>query len=214
MEIAKLAAEKKETPAEAPVQKKETPVENKESPASKKDSLAQASSKKHHKKKHHKKHQDETETQSLSEGQFVNDLYDGKHSDGLANGAKKHDYSEYTVNHYDDLDAKHKDQGDAAEGVSEPAAKKGGVPAELAKTAAAKASLVQKEKVNDKKDKFVGDLYDGKKSDGLENGAKKLDEKKIDDHYDTKTTESKSAAQVKNATNSTQISTAQVENKA
>ena len=45
----------------------------------------------------------------------MNDHYDGDKSDGLENGAKKHDYSKYTVNHYDDLDSKHKGGKDAAE---------------------------------------------------------------------------------------------------
>ena len=54
---------------------------------------------------------------------WVNDHYDGKHSDGLENGAKKFDYAGYTVDHYDDAKAKHKDAGGAAVATPAPAAK-------------------------------------------------------------------------------------------
>ena len=54
---------------------------------------------------------------------FVNDHYDGKHSDGLENGAKKHDYSTYTIDHYDNKKPDAKDVK-----VATPAA---GVPPEL-----------------------------------------------------------------------------------
>ena len=59
-------------------------------------------------KKHHKHHKN-------SKTKFINDHYDGKKSDGLENGAKKHDYSAYTNDHYDDAEAKHKGGKDVSE---------------------------------------------------------------------------------------------------
>ena len=37
----------------------------------------------------------------MAEGQYVNDLYDGKLSYKLENGAKKFNYDAYTPDHYD-----------------------------------------------------------------------------------------------------------------
>ena len=52
---------------------------------------------------------DERHATDDNKAKFINDHYDGKHSDGLENGAKKFDYSAFTVDHYDDKGAKHKD---------------------------------------------------------------------------------------------------------
>ena len=65
-----------------------------------------------------------------NKAKFINDHYDGKHSDGLENGAKKHDYSGYTIDHYDDKGAKHKDAPKAAVKAQSEAA-----PAEKPKAA-------------------------------------------------------------------------------
>ena len=51
--------------------------------------------------KHHKKEK------------FINDHYDGKHSDGLENG-KKSNIASYDNDHYDDLAAKHKEGNEGA----------------------------------------------------------------------------------------------------
>lgn len=55
----------------------------------------------------------------------MNDLYDGVKSYKLENGAKKHDYSGFTLDHYDSVKAP------AAKGSAKGAAPKSGVPAEL-----------------------------------------------------------------------------------
>jgi hypothetical protein len=103
----------------------------------------------------------------------VNDLYDGKKSEGLENGAKKLDEKKID-DHYD---TEKTDASTQAAAATEAPKAAGGPPAEIAGTQAA----VQV----DKKAKFVGDLYDGKHSDGLENGAKKHDYSTYtNDHYD------------------------------
>ena len=126
-----------------------------------------------------------------------------------------------TLDHYDSV----KDKKEAVpapkkvETKKTEAPKKGGVPAELKATAAAKAptggvppelmSIVQKD------NKWPNDHYDGKKSDGLDNGVK-TNVTNNNDHYDDKKLSAaiKTAALVANTsnnTNSTAISTAQVE---
>ena len=107
---------------------------------------------------------------------FINDHYDGKHSDGLENGAKKFDYSEFTVDHYDDKGAKHKDVPVAKKAQTEEK-KAAGPPPELAGKQPA-ASIAQVG--------YVNDLYDGQASYKLENGAKKINyDGYSPDHYDS-----------------------------
>lgn len=73
---------------------------------------------------------------------YVNDHYDGKRSEGLENGARKHDFSTYTVDHYDSKPENKKGKKGGKKGDKKKDAgkgkKKGGVPPELAKSAAGK----------------------------------------------------------------------------
>jgi hypothetical protein len=154
----------------------------------------------HGHKKHHKKHHEALETSAEVNAQYVNDHYDGKLSFGLENGARKHDYSTYTVDHYDSPKAgagKGKGKGDKKGGK--------GVPPELAKKVDAKKkskaqtestpenvekeiegsatetiSVVQKGKI------YPNDHYDGKLSDGLYNGYTHNYSNYTVDHYDSK----------------------------
>lgn len=100
---------------------------------------------------------------------FVNDHYDGKLSDGLENGAKPHDFSTYTIDHYDS---------------KKPVAAAAGPPELAGKQAAAQ---IPQPKQSIAQVKFINDHYDGKLSDGLENGSKKHDFSSYTvDHYDSK----------------------------
>ena len=75
---------------------------------------------------------------SIAQVGYVNDLYDGKKSDGLENGAKKTNYEGYSPDHYDSVKEKKK-AGAKKEGkkaakkveTKKEEAPKGGVPPEL-----------------------------------------------------------------------------------
>ena len=131
-------------------------------------------------KKHHKHHKKE---------KFINDHYDGKHSDGLENG-KKSNIASYDNDHYDDLAAKHKGGNDVAE--AQPKLTKAQIDGKAAmeeplapkKEAAKPEALVEKSSKHHKKEKFINDHYDGKHSDGLENGKKSNIASYDNDHYD------------------------------
>ena len=100
---------------------------------------AEKKPKRHH-KKNHKKHHEDVETQSEINTKYVNDLYDGKLSNGLENGAKKNDFSSYTPDHYDSKkpeskkakgDDKKANAGKGMDAKKGKDAKNGGVPLEL-----------------------------------------------------------------------------------
>lgn len=81
--------------------------------------------------------------QSAAQTGYIGDLYDGEKSFKLETGAKKHDYSGYTPDHYDSVKPKKAKGGKAKKGekkaeTKKPAAK-GGVPTELQGTKAAAA---------------------------------------------------------------------------
>jgi len=75
---------------------------------------------------------------SIAQVGYVNDLYDGKKSNGLENGAKKINYEGYSPDHYDSVKEKKK-AGAKKEGkkaakkveTKKEEAPKGGVPPEL-----------------------------------------------------------------------------------
>lgn len=77
-------------------------------------------------------------------------------SDGLENGSKKHDFSTYTVDHYDSKKPDAKKAKGAEKKGDKKDAKKGGVPPELAKAGAAKKGGVPPELAAKAKDAKKG----------------------------------------------------------
>jgi hypothetical protein len=82
--------------------------------------------------------QKEAPKQVFAQGKYVNDLYDGDKSIKLENGFPKHDFSSYTIDHYESPKA-----GAKAGKKGKKGAKKGGVPPELAGTGAPKQAKAQ-----------------------------------------------------------------------